>query len=158
MRARRRDGVYRGAHVRFFAGGRPMSDGMLIARATAAGQAPPYAVAITAGHHALAADEPKSIGGGDSGPSPFALVASGLGACTAITLRMYAERKQWPLRGVTVALTVVKAAGDALQIERVVTLEGALSAEQRARLAEIAEKTPVTKALRAGFAIHTNFR
>src|SRR5882724_10455204 len=131
-------------------GDRPMSDGMLIARATATGQAPPYAVAITAGHHALTADEPKSIGGGDSGPSPFALVASGLGACTAITLRMYAERKQWPLRGLTVALTVVKAADDALQIERSVTLEGDLSAEQRARLAEIAEKTPVTKALRTG--------
>jgi putative redox protein len=135
-----------------------MSDGMLIARASATLQAPPYAVAIAAGHHALTADEPKSIGGGDSGPSPFALVASGLGACTAITLRMYAERKQWTLRGLTVELKVLKAADESLRIERSVALEGDLSAEQRARLAEIAEKTPVTKALRSGFAIHTSFR
>jgi putative redox protein len=135
-----------------------MSDGMLIARATATLEAPPYAVAIAAGHHKLAADEPRSIGGGDSGPSPFALVASGLGACTAITLRMYAERKQWPLTGLTVALEVHKAADDSLHIERRVTLAGELSAEQRARLAEIAEKTPVTKALRSGFAIRTSFR
>jgi putative redox protein len=135
-----------------------MSDGLLIARATATLEAPPYAVAIRAGHHALAADEPKSIGGGDSGPSPFALVASGLGACTAITLRMYAERKQWPLTGLTVELTVTKAPDESLHIARSVALTGELSAEQRARLAEIAEKTPVTKALRAGFAINTSFR
>jgi putative redox protein len=135
-----------------------MSDGMLIARASATGQAPPYAVAIAAGHHGLTADEPKAIGGGDRGPSPFALVASGLGACTAITLRMYAERKEWPLTGLTVELKVVKATDESLHIERSVTLEGALSAEQRTRLAEIAEKTPVTKALRTGFAIHTSFR
>jgi putative redox protein len=135
-----------------------MVDGTMIARATATGQATPYAVAIAAGHHALAADEPKTLGGGDSGPSPFALVASGLGACTAITLRMYAERKRWPLRGLQVELKVVKAADDSLHIDRIVAFEGDLSAEQRLRLAEIAEKTPVTRALRSGFAIHTSVR
>jgi putative redox protein len=134
-----------------------MSDGTIIARATATGQAPPYAVAIAAGHHALAADEPKALGGGDSAPSPFALVLSGLGACTAITLRMYAERKKWPT-GIQVELKVVRAADDTLHIDRVLTLDGALSAEQRMRLGEIAEKTPVTKALKSGFAIHTSVR
>jgi len=115
-----------------------------------------YPTAVVTGHHTLTADEAPALGGKDVGPGPYELLTSALAACTAITLRMYAKRKQWPLRGLTVALTVVKAADDALQIERSVTLEGDLSAEQRARLAEIAEKTPVTKALRSGFAIHTN--
>jgi putative redox protein len=134
-----------------------MSDGTIIARATATGQPAPYAVAIAAGDHALAADEPKAIGGGDTAPSPFGLVLSGLGACTAITLRMYAERKKWP-SAVQVELKVVRAADDTLHIDRVVTVDSALSEEQRIRLGEIAEKTPVTKALRSGFAIHTNVK
>ena len=61
-----------------------------------------YAVAITAGHHQLRADEGPALGGKDTGPGPFELLCSALGACTAITLRMYAERKAWPLRGVQV--------------------------------------------------------
>lgn len=134
-----------------------MNEG-IIARATATNQAAPYAVAIAAGHHALTADEPKALGGGDSGASPFGLVLSGLGACTAITLRMYAERKKWPLRGLKVEMKVVRAADDSLHIDRVVTAEGELSDEQRLRLGEIAEKTPVTKALKSGFAIHTSVR
>jgi len=135
-----------------------MSESTTIARATATNQAASYAVAIAAGHHALTADEPKALGGGDTGASPFGLVASGLGACTAITLRMYAERKRWPLRGVTVELKVIKAADDSLHIDRLVAVEGDLTEEQRLRLAEIAEKTPVTKALKSGFAIHTTIR
>ena len=131
-----------------------MSDGMLIARATAAGQAPPYAVAITAGHHALAADEPKSIGGGDSGPSPFALVASGLGACTAITLRMYAERKQWPVTAVHADIHF-KREDKVESIDRVLHIEGAVDAEQKKRMAEIAERTPVTLTLKRSLEIRT---
>lgn len=134
-----------------------MNEG-IIARATATSQAAPYAVAIAAGHHALTADEPKALGGGDTGASPFGLVLSGLGACTAITLRMYAERKKWPLRGLKVEMKVVRAADDSLHIDRIVTAEGELSDEQRLRLGEIAEKTPVTKALKSGFAIHTSVR
>jgi uncharacterized OsmC-like protein len=61
-----------------------------------------YAVAITAGHHQLNADEGPALGGKDTGPAPFDILCSALGACTAITLRMYAERKAWPLRGVQV--------------------------------------------------------
>jgi putative redox protein len=61
-----------------------------------------YAVAISAGHHQLNADEAPALGGKDTGPAPFEILCSALGACTAITLRMYAERKAWPLRGVQV--------------------------------------------------------
>jgi len=61
-----------------------------------------YAVAITTGHHQLNADEGSALGGEDTGPSPFEILCSALCACTVITLRMYAERKAWPLRGVQV--------------------------------------------------------
>jgi len=116
----------------------------------------PYAVRIRAGHHALVADEPAGAGGGDAGASPFGLLLSSLGACTAITLRMYAERKKWPLTGVHVRLTY-RWEGDAPRIDRDLTLKG-LDTEQRARCAEIAEKTPVTRALKRGIAITTTLR
>ena len=118
--------------------------------------AAPYAVKIHAGHHALVADEPVSAGGGDAGASPFGLLLSSLGACTAITLRMYTERKKWPLAGVHVRLTY-RWEGDAPRIDRELTLQG-LDAEQRARCAEIAEKTPVTRALKRGIQITTTLR
>ena len=119
--------------------------------------AAPYAVKIHAGHHALLADEPASAGGGDAGPSPFGLLLSSLGACTAITLRMYAERKKWPLAAVHVRLTY-RWEGDAPRIDRTLSLEGTLDAEQRARCAEIVEKTPVTRALKRGITITTTLR
>jgi putative redox protein len=120
------------------------------------GAAAPYAAKIHAGHHVLVADEPASVGGGDAGPSPFGLLLSSLGACTAITLRMYAERKKWPLAGIHVRLTY-RWDGDTPRIDRDLTLKG-LDTEQRARCAEIAEKTPVTRALKRGIAITTTLR
>ena len=115
-----------------------------------------YAVKIRAGHHTLVADEPVSAGGGDAGASPFGLLLSSLGACTAITLRMYAERKKWPLAAIQVRLTY-RWEGDTPQIDRDLSLEG-LDAGQRARCAEIAEKTPVTRALKRGIQIKTTLR
>lgn len=115
-----------------------------------------YATEIRAGQHALIADEPRSAGGGDAGPSPFALLLSSLGACTAITLRMYAERKQWPLGAIEVRLSY-RWRDDAGEIERVLSLSG-LDEAQCARCAEIAEKTPVTRALKRGIAITTVLR
>jgi putative redox protein len=113
-----------------------------------------YAVAITAGHHQLNADEALALGGKDTGPAPFELLCSALGACTAITLRMYAERKAWPLRGVQVDLHFSVTGKDSA-IARVLSFDGDLSEEQRARLADIAERTPVTLTLKNGVAITT---
>jgi putative redox protein len=116
-----------------------------------------WRVDLESGSHALAADEPKAGGGEDAGPSPFGLVASGLTACTAMTLRMYAERKGWALAFLDVAISYdVDDEGHATFV-RTVTLPADLGPEQQARLAEIAEKTPVTKALRQGTPIATTF-
>jgi putative redox protein len=113
-----------------------------------------YAVAITAGHHQMNADEAPPLGGKDTGPAPFELLCSALGACTAITLRMYAERKAWPLRGVQVDLHFSGNGKDGA-IAHVLSFDGDLSEEQRARLADIAERTPVTLTLKNGVAITT---
>jgi putative redox protein len=113
-----------------------------------------YAVSITAGHHQLSADEGVALGGKDVGPAPFELLCSALGACTAITLRMYAERKNWPLRAVHVDL-LFKREGKDGAITRVLKFEGELDDEQRARLADIAERTPVTLTLKQGLPITT---
>ena len=116
-----------------------------------------YACSIVTGDHTLTVDEPPPEGAG-AGPSPFGLLLSSLGACTAITLRMYAERKSWPLQRVRVRLAFRwEGEGSARtpHIERTVTLDGSLDAEQRARCAEIAEKTPVTRALKGGIQIKT---
>ena len=114
-----------------------------------------YAQTIRAGHHALTADEPERSGGTDTGPTPYNLVLSGLGACTAITLRMYAERKGWELGTVNVDLRLFKDASGADRIERAITFGAPLSDEQKTRLGEIAEKTPVTRTIRAGAPIAT---
>lgn len=114
-----------------------------------------YTVDVRSGHHRFIADEPASAGGGDAGPSPFGLLLASLGACTAITLRMYAERKGWPLGGVEVALTY-RMTKDVPSIERRIRLDG-LDAAQRSRCVEIAEKTPVTRALKRGVEIRTTF-
>jgi putative redox protein len=114
-----------------------------------------YAQKIDAGGHALTADEPSARGGTNTGPSPYGLLLAALGACTSITLRMYADRKGWDLGEIKVALKHEKAADGADRIEREVRFSAALTDEQRARLAEIAEKTPVTKTMKTGASIQT---
>ena len=122
--------------------------------------------AITIGPHHLTADEPVSVGGLDSGPTPYDYVLAGLGACTAMTVRLYAERKAWPLDHVAVALTHAKIhASDCAtcetregmldRIDRTVTLAGPLDAEQRKRLMEIADKCPVHRTLTSEIEIRT---
>jgi putative redox protein len=119
-----------------------------------------YRQRIRAGVHRGIADEPVSAGGDNAGPSPYELLLSALGACTAMTLRMYAELKKLPLRHVSVDLRHEKVHAQACQecetkegkidrIERVITLEGELSDEQRAKLLEIANKCPVHRTLHA---------
>ena len=109
-----------------------------------------YQQQVIAGQHQLIADEPASMGGADAGPAPFDFIMSGLGACTSMTLRMYAERKELPLAKVGVELSHDKVEIDGVQRDRItrhITLEGDLSPEQRQRLLEIANKCPVHRAL-----------
>lgn len=109
-----------------------------------------YQQAVTAGQHRLLADEPESLGGTDAGPAPFDLVMSGLGACTSMTLRMYAERKGLPLERISVTLSHDKIELDGASRDRIsrrISLKGELSDEQRQRLLEIANKCPVHRLL-----------
>ena len=119
-----------------------------------------YAQRIDVGGHTLRADEPAAYGGDDTGPSPYDLLLAALGACTSMTLRMYADRKQWPLQRVTVRLQhdrihavdcaeCVTRSGEIDRIRRAIVLEGPLDPEQRARLLEIAERCPVHRTLRS---------
>lgn len=113
----------------------------------------PYRTDIVVSGHAITADEPRSLGGQGAGPAPYDLLLASLGACTAITLRMYAERKGWPLESLDVSLRLV--GKEELRIERTLAIKG-LDDAQKMRMAEIAERTPVTKTLRAGLPIDTH--
>ncbi|HZM34140.1 MAG TPA: OsmC family protein [Burkholderiales bacterium] len=117
-----------------------------------------FAQLVQAGRHRLRADEPAAVGGEDSGPSPYDLLVAALGACTSMTVRMYAEQKKWPLRRVSVELKHDKVhatdcaecetrEGRIDRIERVLTLEGELDDAQRQRLLEIANRCPVHRTL-----------
>ena len=111
-----------------------------------------YRTEISISGHDLIADEGPALGGGNMGPAPYDLLLASLGACTAITLRMYADRKSWPLESVEVGLRLQNREG--LRIDRVLTIAG-LDDEQKARLADIAERTPVTLTLKGGLPIDT---
>lgn len=109
-----------------------------------------YQQEVIAGEHRLLADEPISLGGADAGPAPFDFLMAGLGACTAMTLRMYAERKGLPLTRVSVSLSHDNVSADGVKRDRFlrhITLHGDLTGEQRARMLEIANICPVHRAL-----------
>jgi uncharacterized OsmC-like protein/fermentation-respiration switch protein FrsA (DUF1100 family) len=121
---------------------------------------------VTIGPHHLLADEPVATGGEDSGPGPYDFLLAGLGACTSMTMRLYADRKSLPLERVTVTLKHSKIhaedcaecetrAGMLDQIDRVIAMEGALDAEQRSKLLEIADKCPVHRTLTSEIRIVT---
>jgi putative redox protein len=126
----------------------PMSGNTVIVSETGNG---PYAERVTVGAHVIDADEPLSLGGGDSGISPYEFLMSGLGACTAMTLRMYATRNHWPVDKIIVEVTHEKVASpDGKKIDRfdrVIHLTGALTEEQKARLMAISENCPVSQTL-----------
>ena len=127
---------------------------MILANASVTGAAG-YAQRIKTSSHEIAADEPEKRGGTNTGPSPYELMLSSLGACTAITMRMYADRKQWALGTIDVKLRLVKDGDDPMRIERKISVSEAIDEEQLRKLQEIADKTPVTKALAAGVPIQT---
>lgn len=124
-----------------------------MAHATATIGGDRYRTSIMTGGHSLTADEPEKLGGGDRGPAPFDLLLAALGACTAITLRMYADKKGWPLERLDIDLTLSGPA-EARKIARTLSPVG-LDAGQAAKLADIAERTPVTLTLKTGLPIHT---
>jgi len=132
---------------------------LIIARASAE-LGEKYRVEIRTGDHQLTADEPVRMGGAGSGPAPYELLLSSLAACTMITLRMYAERKGMALEGVSIDLKFLRDREnkDQTRIDRTITVKGALSEAERARLADIAERTPVTLTLKSGVSIRTELR
>jgi putative redox protein len=113
---------------------------------------------IVAGNHRFIADEPVAAGGSDAGPDPYSLLLAALGACTSMTLQIYAKRKDWPLEKVEVMLTFSRIhaedcedcstkQGMVSKIERRIAIQGNLSDEQRTRLLEIAQHCPVHRTL-----------
>jgi uncharacterized OsmC-like protein/pimeloyl-ACP methyl ester carboxylesterase len=125
-----------------------------------------YQQIVSVGPHRLFADEPVAVGGADTGPGPYDYVLAGLGACTSITMRMYADRKSLPLERITVTLNHSKIhaedcaecetrVGMLDQFDRVIAMDGPLDAEQRKRLMEIADKCPVHRTLTSEIRIVT---
>jgi len=136
--------------------------GVVVARGGASG----FAQDITAGRHHLRADEPPSSGGTDTGPTPYDLLLAALGACTSMTVGLYARRKQWPLEGVTVRLRHSRVHSEDCEncetepvkldlIETEIAFTGALSEDQRSRLLDIAQRCPVHRTLASDIAIRT---
>jgi putative redox protein len=131
-----------------------MNAEMKLAAAVTESDPPPYTTRVRMGRHDLVADEPAAAGGGDVGPAPYGLLLAALGACTTITLRMYAARHGWDIGAPRVDLSMTRV-DDVERIERVIKLSSGVTPEQRARLAEIADKTPVTKTIKRGTPIET---
>lgn len=141
----------------------PPGEGQVVVAETREGA---YTQAVQIGSHRLAADEPRRLGGLDAGPAPYDYLLAALGACTSMTIRMYAERKQWPLERAVVRLRHDKIhaedcadcetkAGKVDHIAREIELQGELSEEQRARLMEIADKCPVHRTLHSEIKIES---
>lgn len=124
-----------------------------ISRASATSTSTHYRTRITAGRHELLADEPGFRGGQDAGPAPYDYLLAGLGACTVMTLQMYAERKGWELGELRVDLELSKSDDTGTSIKRVLAASAPLSDEQWTHLLDVAGKTPVTRSLLAGISI-----
>jgi len=125
-----------------------------------------YVQEISVGSHVLQADEPSDAGGDDAGPNPYELLLSALGACTSITVQVYARSKQWPLEGLHVSLSYAKVHAEDCancdtevrtidRIEVEISLRGNLSEDQRRRLMQIADKCPIHRTLTSKIEILT---
>jgi putative redox protein len=130
------------------------------------GENGPYQNEVLIGGRRFFADEPETYGGADTGPDPYAFVTAGLGACTSITMRMYANRKKWPIDRLSVSLDHEKrhaddcvdcGPGDKIDVfTRYIEIEGDLDEDQRARMLEIADKCPVHRTLENGAKVETH--
>ena len=125
-----------------------------------------YATELRARTHVFASDEPTGAGGTDTGPTPYEFLAASLASCTAMTLRMYADRKAWSLTGVRVAIDLDRihasdcddcesSTGQVLRMTRHIKMDGDLDDAQRTRLLEIADRCPVHRTLKAEIQIIT---
>jgi putative redox protein len=141
------------------------AEGLVIVRSAADG----FAQEIITGAHRLRSDEPASAGGTDSGPTPYDLLLAALGACSSMTVAMYARRKQWPLERVTVRLRHTRVHAEDCAacetsdakltvIERDIRVDGALDDDQRARLLAIANRCPVHLTLTSRIEIRSTLR
>jgi putative redox protein len=141
------------------------NEGLVVVRGAADG----FVQDVIAGAHQLRCDEPTAVGGTDTGPTPYDLLLAALGACTSMTLGMYARRKKWPLEHVTVRLRHSRAyAQDSARcetqdakltvIDREIALEGVLDEDQRARLLAIANRCPVHLTLSSRIEIRTTLQ
>ncbi|RPH73015.1 MAG: OsmC family peroxiredoxin [Myxococcaceae bacterium] len=130
------------------------------------GPATGFRTEVEVGGHRLVVDEPLAVGGADQGPTPYEMLLAGLGACTAMTLRLYADRKKWPLERARISLRHRKVhAQDCVDcetkpakmdvVDRIITLDGSLTEEQRAKLLEIAERCPVQQTLGSKIQVNT---
>jgi uncharacterized OsmC-like protein len=137
-------------------------EGFVVARTNIDG----FRTEVSAGNHAFLADEPVTIGGTDTGPTPYDLLSAALATCTSITLRMYARLKNIELRSATVAVRhgrvhakdctdCESVAGKIDEFQRVLTLDGDLTEEQRQRMLEIADRCPVHKTLHGEIKVRT---
>jgi uncharacterized OsmC-like protein len=137
-------------------------EGRVVVRGAASG----FVQEIVAGGHRLASDEPVSVGGADTGPTPYDLLLAALGSCTSMTVAVYARRKVWPLESVTVGLAHTRIHAEDCancetkegmldRIDVVIQLEGALTDEQRQRLLEIAGRCPVHRTLQSEIEIRS---
>jgi uncharacterized OsmC-like protein/alpha/beta superfamily hydrolase len=142
-----------------------LSDNRVTARTGRTG----YQTEIVANGHRLIADEPLAVGGADTGPTPYDYLVAALGACTSMTLRMYADRKQWPLESIVVRLKHQKIhvedcqqcetkSGKIDHIEREIELEGPLDREQRQKLLEIADRCPVHRTLHSEIIVKSTLK
>ncbi len=141
------------------------ADNRITARTSSGG----FLTEVMVNRHSLVADEPVAVGGTDQGPSPFDLLVAALGACTAMTLRMYADRKAWPLEAATVRLKHAKIhaadcetcetrEGMLDRIEREIEIEGPLDPDQKQRLLQIADRCPVHRTLTSEVQITTRLK
>lgn len=129
----------------------------LIASISASLGSADFLTTLTNDTHTWQADEPNELGGANQGPNPHELMLSALSSCSAITMKMYANRKQWPLEGVDIQCNLVKPeTSGASFIQRKISLKGTLDNEQTERLLQIADLCPIHKMLTNSIEISTS--